>query len=446
MANQVGKTEVAIDLISQAIAKLPKEPDFHGNLAAALDAAGRVGDAIRHYREAIRLKPSAVTQRVLLGEALQQQGNLAEALEVLQEARQIDSRSAQVFCVLGDLAAFGHYTLTDADIKCMQELLQEGRQSIADASLLNFTLAAHWERVGDYDEAFDCYRRANEFKLQVYQKDKKTFDRERHRRLVADLISVFTPEFMEKTRRFGVDSEVPVFVVGLVRSGTTLVEQILSSHPEVHGAGERKDIDQLAITMHVQLQSAPYPASMNRLEPGLVRSMAYGYLMRMAKEAGTASRIVDKMPQNFLHLGLIAVLFPRVHIVHCRRDPMDVCSSAYFQNFKFMNFAATLDDIAFYYREYAKLMDHWRRVLPVPIHEVVYEEMVANTEAESRNLVAACGLEWDERCLAYYRTKRHGTNGQQASGAPADFQSLRGPLEELRSAAGAVAAGVGASG
>ncbi len=112
------------------------------------------------------------------------------------------------------------------------------------------------------------------------------------------------------------------------------------------------------------------------------------------------------MPQNFLHLGLMAVLFRHCHIVHCRRDPMDVCASAYFQNFKWMPHTASLEDIAFYYHEYARLMDHWRRVLPLPIHEVVYEEMVADTQAQSRKLVAACGLEWDDGCLAFYRTKR----------------------------------------
>jgi hypothetical protein len=112
------------------------------------------------------------------------------------------------------------------------------------------------------------------------------------------------------------------------------------------------------------------------------------------------------MPHNYLHLGFMAMLYPRAHLIHCRRDPMDVCASAYLQNFKWMTHAATLDDIAFYYHQYTRLMEHWRRVLPTPIHEVVYEEMVADQEAMSRKLVAACGLDWDERCLAFYRTER----------------------------------------
>jgi hypothetical protein len=134
--------------------------------------------------------------------------------------------------------------------------------------------------------------------------------------------------------------------------------------------------------------------------------LAYGYLQRLARQAGAANRIVDKMPQNYLHLGLIAALFPRARIVHCRRDPMDVCASAYFQNFKWMTHAASLEDIAFYHQEYARLMEHWRHVLPVPMHDVVYEGLVADPEAKSRDLVAACGLDWDECCLSFHRTER----------------------------------------
>ena len=145
---------------------------------------------------------------------------------------------------------------------------------------------------------------------------------------------------------------------------------------------------------------------MQHLDPGTARSLAYGYLQRLAREAGAASRIVHKMPHNYLHLGLIAMLFPRAHIIHCRRHPLDVCASAYFQNFKWMPHAASLEDIAFHHGQYERLMEHWRRVLPVPIHEVVYEELISDAPAVSRALVAACGLDWDERCLSFYRTER----------------------------------------
>src|SRR5262249_12568465 len=148
------------------------------------------------------------------------------------------------------------------------------------------------------------------------------------------------------------------------------------------------------------------PAWCHPLDRGTARGLPYGYLQPWARQAGAASRIVDKMPHNYLHLGLIAMLFPRARIIHCRRDPLDVCASAYFQNFKWMPHAASLEDIAFHHGQYERLMEHWRRVLPLPVHEVVYEELVADPPAVSRALVAACGLDWDKRCLSFYRTDR----------------------------------------
>jgi tetratricopeptide (TPR) repeat protein len=432
MANQVGQPEVAIDLIRQAVAQLPHEADFHGNLAAAYQAAGLVPDAVRHYREAIRLNPAAVNQYVFLSDALQEQGKLDEALTQALHALRLNPDSALVYCALGELSGHGCYSFTDADIQHMQDLLDAGSQTTQDASLLSFTLADHWERNGRYDLAFPCYCRANALKQQVYRQANQAFDAGKHRALIDSLIAVFTPSFLERVRAFGIDSEVPIFVVGLIRSGTSLVEQILASHPQVHGAGERKEIDKLANSLsvvsgelvsdewlpdtrhqtprtmhHAQRAAHPgYPGCVQHLDPGTARSLAYGYLQRLARQAGAASRIVDKMPHNYLHLGLIAMLFPRARIVHCRRDPLDVCASAYFQNFKWMPHAASLEEIAFHHGQYERLMEHWRHVLPLAIHEVVYEELVADPPTVSRGLVAACGLDWDERCLSFHRTDR----------------------------------------
>jgi tetratricopeptide (TPR) repeat protein len=467
MANQLGQPEVAIDLIRQAVAQLPNEADFHGNLAAAYQAAGRVPEAVRHYREAIRLKPTAVNQYLFLSDALQEQGELEEALALSLHALRLNPDSALAYCTLGELAGHGRYTFTGADIQHMQELLDAGSQTPQDASLLYFTLAAHWERIGCYDRAFHCYCRANDFKQQVYRLANQAFDTGKQRALIDSLISAFTPSFMERVRTFGVESEVPVFVVGLVRSGTSLVEQILASHPQVHGAGERKEIDKLANSLSMlygevvsrewlpepkhdhPLTAAQlpthlrYPGCAQHLDPGSARCLAYGYLQRLARQAGAASRIVDKMPHNYLHLGLIAMLFPRAHIIHCRRDPLDVCASAYFQNFKWMPHASSLEDIAFHHGQYERLMEHWRRVLPLPIHEVVYEELVADPPAVSRALVAACGLDWDDRCLSFYRTDRIVQTASKLQvrrpiykGSVGRWKAFEAHLEPLRQALG----------
>jgi hypothetical protein len=139
----------------------------------------------------------------------------------------------------------------------------------------------------------------------------------------------------------------------------------------------------------------------------MMRTLAHLYQGRLARlSGGPMIRVIDKMTHNYLHLGLIAILFQNARIVHCRRDPMDVCASTYLQNFKWLPYAASMEDIGFYYRQYERLMAHWRRVLPLPIHEVSYEEMVADQEVVSRKLVAFCGLAWDDRCLAYHQSDR----------------------------------------
>jgi tetratricopeptide (TPR) repeat protein len=406
IANQVGKPEAAIDFIRRAVAVQPSEPEFHGNLSAAYKAAGDLSAAIRHYREALRLNPNAVSHRVHLCDALLEQGSVDEALQLCLEALRLDRNSALGWCILGELVGFGRHTFTDGDIRHMQELLAAGRLDAHDASVIHFTLANYREKQGDCDEAFRHYRQANDLKREVYRLSNKAFDRGQHLELIDGLIAVFTPEFFRRTRHYGADTELPVFVVGMVRSGTSLVEQILASHPQVFGAGELKEIDQLSATLPERLNAAPYPTCMDHIDPFTTKTVAYSYLQQLARTNGTAIRVVDKMPHNCLHLGLIAVLFPRTRIIHCRRDPMDVCASAYFQNFKWLSYAASLEDIAFYHVQYERLMEHWRQVLPLPMHEVKYEEMVANQEAVSRDLVVFCGLDWDDRCLAFYQSPR----------------------------------------
>jgi hypothetical protein len=333
--------------------------------------------------------------------------------------------------VLGELVGAGKHRFSAADIQHMQQLLADGKLGDQEASQVWFTLAAEWERQQAVDEAFRCYRRANDLKGAVYRRSEQAFDPHRHRELIDRLTAFFTPEFFARTRSYGADSEMPIFVVGMVRSGTSLVEQILSTHPKVHGAGELKDMDQLSkafpeppgwITPSSSTagtgarpsrgeaghenSSSVYPACLNQLDPHVAKTAAYAYLMRLTRRSGTALRVVDKMPHNYLHLGLIATLLPRARIVHCRRDPMDVCTAAYLQNFKWLPYAASMEDIGFYYCQYERLMQHWRQVLPVAVHEVSYDEMVANQEAVSRRLLAFCGLEWDDRCLAFYESQR----------------------------------------
>jgi hypothetical protein len=199
-----------------------------------------------------------------------------------------------------------------------------------------------------------------------------------------------------------------VFIVGMPRSGTSLVEQILASHPNVFGAGELRDLQRLAEELPARVGAKEaYPACLVRLDGSAACALADEYLERIGRRSGAALRVTDKMPLNFLHLGLIAALFPRARIVHCIRDPLDVCVSCYCQDFQGgPNFLWDLTDLGKFHGEYERLMAHWGSVLPLPILEVVYEELVDNLEAVSRRLISFCGLDWDDRCLAYHQNAR----------------------------------------
>jgi tetratricopeptide (TPR) repeat protein len=408
VANRAGRPEIAVRYIRQALLTRPGEHIFHSNIANAYIAAGDVKTAIAHYREALRLNEDYVLGHVYLSNALLEDGHVEEATRECLESLRLDPKCATAYGPLGELVAQGHYTFSSAELRDMHDLLTAENQSAHDTTLLHFALAAHHETNQSFDEAFHHYRLANESKQQVYRDDNSTFDPRKHRAYIDRLMAVFTPDFFERHASVGVASDKLVFMVGMVRSGTSLVEQILASHPQVFGAGERKDIDWISSALPGRLKSVlTYPDCLSDMGTAAVQTLAKTYLDHITLvSGGKAVRIIDKMTHNFLHLGLIALLFPRARIIHCRRDIMDVCTSAYLQNFKWLPYASSLEHIAFYYREYERLMAHWDRVLPLPVYQVTYEEMVANQEPISRNVVAFCGLPWHPNCLNFHNTVR----------------------------------------
>ena len=187
-----------------------------------------------------------------------------------------------------------------------------------------------------------------------------------------------------------------------------LAHQILASHPDAAGAGELEDIHLIGEGLEERLPGAgPYPDCVPSLDGELGRRLAAGYLERLAVVSADAARVTDKLPANFKHLGLIALLFPRSRVVHCRREPMDTCFSIYFRRFRAGHgYAFELGKLAHYYRHYVLLMEHWRRACPLPMLELGYEDLVGDVETWGRRLVAFCGLPWDERCLGFHRSER----------------------------------------
>jgi hypothetical protein len=273
--------------------------------------------------------------------------------------------------------------------------------------VLQYGLAQVMDARGLFHRAADLTRQANECFLEAARQRGKPYDPIEHHLYVDQIIRAFSREHFERVRGWGLETDVLVFVLGLPRSGTSLVEQILASHPQVFGAGELTCLRSAYRSIPALVgEQAPGVECIDRLDQAAVQTLAGQYLDRLRRLAPEAARIVDKMPDNYLMLGLIATLFPRARVIHTRRDVRDVGLSCWMTHFKHIRWACDLEHIGTRIREYLRLMEHWRRVLPLPMLEIDYEEVVAGLEPAARRLVAWCGLEWDRACLAFHQNKR----------------------------------------
>jgi tetratricopeptide (TPR) repeat protein len=383
----------------------PNWAEAHNNLANALENLGRFEEAIQCYHRALELRPDYAVAHTNLAIVLAQQGQTKDAADHLHEALRLQPDFALAYSCLGELAAQRQYRFTDSEIDQMQRLLTRADPTGRDAIGLHFTLARIADQRGDYDLAFSQFTKGNELRRRQLQQRGAAFDIIRHRAWVDRIIRTYDAAFLRKLTAYGVGSELPLFIVGMPRSGTTLVEQILASHPEVVGAGELADIDCLATALSGEFRTL---GELNTPHTGeRIHALAAGYLHKIQSLAAGAQRVTDKMPENYLHLGIIAALFAQSRIIHCQREPLDVCLSCFMQDFQQMPFSCSLEDLTAYYEQYERLMAHWQRVLPqARLHHVCYEELVLNPETISRQLVAAAGLDWHDRCLAFFEQSR----------------------------------------
>jgi len=258
--------------------------------------------------------------------------------------------------------------------------------------------------IGEYARAMQHFQAGN-----ALAHKRTRFDVDAGRSFVERSRAIFDAAFVDNAAGLANSSDMPIFIVGMLRSGTTLVEQILASHPAIYAGGEREYFRNLASQLPERLGDAarPYPDCVTALDAETAAQLSAAYLDQVRPQMGEAKRFTDKNPLNFEHLGLIMLLFPNARILHCRRDPMDLCLSIYFQHFsEHLDFPYSFADIAEYHRQYEQLMAHWISVFPGRIHEVQYETLVADLEGVSRGMFANLDLEWDENCLAFHRTDR----------------------------------------
>ncbi|MDZ7826483.1 MAG: sulfotransferase [Gammaproteobacteria bacterium] len=266
-------------------------------------------------------------------------------------------------------------------------------------------LAITADRAGEYRAAFQHLRRGYDA-----QAEREPFDSDGYSRAIDRLVNTLDASFYAEAVDSGLTSERPIFVVGMPRSGTTLTEQILASHSRVAAGGEMSMLLKVSYQIgELSRSGKPYPEGLLTTGRVALRRMGRRYLDQLDKVSTNADRITDKLPFNFMHLGVIALLFPGAKVVHCRRHPLDNCLSCYFTSFADqIRFANRLDTLGRYYLDYHRLMQHWHEVLPIEILDLQYEDMVDDTEGQVRALLDHCGLEWEERPAGTSSRRRAG--------------------------------------
>ncbi|MEZ6113785.1 MAG: sulfotransferase [Pirellulaceae bacterium] len=384
------------------------------SLGVLYDARGQWELSLDAYEQAARRRSNIAELWTNRGLALRALDRHAEAVDAFRRSLEVDRHFARAYECLAVSARLGHGEVTNADCENIQQRLEMLDLSDADRSQLNFALATVTEAERDYDAAFGHYSAANRAVQHRYRHTLWSYDPRIHTQYVDRLIEVFSHGLFERLADVGDLSNRLVFVVGMPRSGTSLVEQILASHPDVHGAGELtevgKRISELVARCNQSHPRSMFPECLLESDPKWLVELAHRHMDRLTEINSTAPRVVDKLPMNYLNLGLIAVLFPQATVLHCRRDPRDTCVSCFRQNFSAPGIASLTSDLSWlghYYKAYERMMRHWKDVLPLTLRDVVYEQLVDDQATVSREIINACGLPWDERCLNFNATERH---------------------------------------
>ncbi|MFI5019025.1 MAG: sulfotransferase, partial [Dongiales bacterium] len=441
---ELGRAPEAAERFRRAIELRPQFPDAHYNLGNALRRLDHPEAAISAYRTAIELRPAYRDAMFNLADLLRGTQHDA-AIELLEQLLSLHPRDGEAHGLLATMMrqagrmaevathfdqalalnprlAGVHYNRVrsttikpgDPQIAVMQGLVGRSEMSETDRCLLRMALGKACEDIGRYDEAFENFREGKRLKRKL-----APFDEAAMTARFEALHRVFAPALMASwsNRRGssdggqsrGSDSTLPIFVTGFPRSGTTLVEQILASHPQIHGAGELGLLDQVAGSFRAA--AAPdlgFPDYLPDLDAAESRALGNTYVERLGTLAPGAPHITDKLLENYLNIGLIHLVLPRARIIHVRRDPLDVCVSCFAINFSAgLTYTSDLGELGRTYRRYLELMAHWRRLLPPgAMLEVQYEEVVGDLEGQARRLIEYCGLAWDPRCLEFHETRR----------------------------------------
>lgn len=401
----LGRSAEAIPCYEAAIKERPDDATAHLNLATALRDVDRYAQAAEHYERAIALAPDLTAAHSGLGTVHLESGRVDDARQCFERAIRLEPRRPNLFL---DLSRSMTFTTEHPCLSLLLDLAHDmGTMSDTDKINVHFSLAKAMADIGDQPSSFSHQLAGNALKRSAI-----TYEETRTLEALQRIRNVFTEEFLER-QNLGVTSPDPIFIIGMPRSGSTLVEQILASHPQVFGAGETDAFDVALRTAGLRTVKRPFPESVPEWTTEDFHGVADRYLkllrtnLPLSGKQGKARRITDKMLTNFRYAGLIHLMLPRARIIHTQRDPIDTCLSCFSIQFAGLHYTYDLGELGRYYSTYAHLMEHWRAVLPAGrMLEVQYEETVTDFEATARRIIAHCGLQWDDACLRFYETQR----------------------------------------
>ncbi|MCP4022881.1 MAG: tetratricopeptide repeat protein [Desulfobacteraceae bacterium] len=398
--SKLNKLDEAIACYEKALKINPGYSDAYYNLGIALEKNNRLHDAIDNFQKAVAVKPDFAQAHHDLGNILKATNQVDEAIESYRNALSIKPDFAEAYRNLS--GSIKHVEHND-DISAMEALYFQDGISNEDKMHLGFGLGKAFEDLKAYDESFKFILEANHLKRQSFiyslSEDQAVFNERK---------KIFAANFISHYKGAGCFDETPVFIVGMPRSGTTLIEQILASHPLVFGGGEIKALLKLVrqFTWIKSDRDSKFFIPENGVES--FKQAGQAYISEIRELSKNKKHIIDKMPHNFMNIGLIKSMLPNAKLIHCLRDPMDTCFSI-FKNFfhdKGHKYAYSMEELGQYYNLYSDLMEHWRSSLPGSFYEIRYEDLVSDQENQTHKLLEYCGLPWDDSCLTFFKTRR----------------------------------------
>jgi len=397
---EVDKVEDAVDSFNMAISSSGNNyADAYSNLGNVLADQGRLNDSLSSYNKAIKVNSRHKDAFNGLGSALSDQGKFDEAVAAYRKAIDIDPEYAEAYRHLLNNSKQTEY---NDDIRSVELLYDKKTISKGQRMHLGFGLGKAYEDLGEYDKSMEFILEANHIRhLSIEYSTAYT------KNLFNKIIKTFSKEFFSTNSSGGISDETPIFILGMPRSGTSLVEQILASHSDVFGAGELNELSRLINNICIKHKADGFPECVSCLNERELVEFGKSYIEKLRAYSVDSKYITDKMPHNFMRIGLIKAVLPNAKIIHCMRDPMDNCLSI-FKNFfpKGHDYSYDMVELGRYYRLYLELMKHWNSVLPGFVYNLNYEQLIMDQENQTRQLLDFCDLSWDKSCMNFHKTER----------------------------------------